>query len=403
MTMVSTDKPLPVIASPHLRNWLEESQVKRVPIWRTFGADFRNGIDGWIFTDDEIRAAARDGRLLHLDYEFGTGCSLRCCYCFRAEDARDGSDRPMSFEKWENVVEEAAGLGLKSVKLLGQGELMEHKQFFRVIEAFSQRGITPLLFTAAHVIGDDELCRKIHGMDGVSACRRLYELGASVMVKVNSFVPEIQDRIVGRQGYTEKRNRGLERLIAAGFTDHNPTRLGLEVAMMRPGKEELVDIYNLKFMLNVYIDLDPFMPCGLTREAENLEFELTFDEKMEFYRAVYENNIRFGAPFRGVSPYAGGQVCSQLGYGLYVNVYGKVFPCPGAHQELGDVANSSLKSIFETAESRKQYLGRLDHGCPFREDSGILQPGWEDGIRSHIEAQNPDRALFRPTVSAPNA
>lgn len=376
---------LPLINSPYIRAWMNDLGIDSNHVWSRFGAGFCNGIDGWIFTDEDIRAAADNGRLMHLDFEFGQNCSLNCIYCFRTADLRDGEkNATMTFSQWEDVLDQASDLGLSSIKLLGQGELTENRDFLRAIEAIHQRGIKTLLFTAAHILGDDIQCQRIHGMDGDALCQRLYELNASVMVKVNSFEPALQDSIVACPGYTVKRNLGLKRLLHAGFADHNPTRLGLEVAMMKTSKDELEDIYNLKFHYNVYIDLDPFMPCGLTKEPGGLDFELSYSDKMELYRRVYANNIRFGVPFRGISPYAGGQVCSQLGFGLYVNLYGKAYPCPGSHQELGNIYGQSLKEIFDANAFRRNYAGRLDHGCPFREESGILHPGWEGELQQAL-------------------
>ena len=387
----------PEITSRFVKEWYDSIDVDKTPSWLRYGAGLANGIAGWIFSDKEIEDAGKSGSLIHLDYEFGRACSLRCAYCFRTEDERDG-EKPMPFEKWESVLRECKDLGLKSVKLLGQGELTEHRDFLRAMETISNMGITPLLFTAAHIFADDEKCMRIHGMTGQQLADRLYEMGASVMVKVNSFNPEIQDGIVRVKGYTEKRNKGLERLLKAGFAKHNPTRLGLEVAMMKPDAAELIDIYNLKFLLNVYIDLDPFMPCGLTKEAEKLDFEFDIDEKMEIYKTVYRNNIKYGMPFRGISPYAGGQVCSQLGYGLYINLYGKVYACPGAEKQLGDVNQSSVAEIFRNSAITSSFRCNKDHGCPFREASGILYPKWEDDVRDAIRAEISDSDLFQLTL-----
>lgn len=390
----------PVITKRYVKEWYDHLDVDKTLSWDRYGSELANGIAGWIFSDEEIEDAGKNGKLIHLDYEFGKACSLNCVYCFRTEDERDGErERLMSDDTWVDVLKQCKALGLKSIKLLGQGELTEHKRFLWAIETICNMGITPLLFTAAHIFADDEKCMKIHGMTGQELANRLYELGASVMIKVNSFDPEIQDGIVGVKGYTQKRNLGLERLLKAGFANHNPTRIGLEVAMMKPDKEELIDIYNLKFLLNVYIDLDPFMPCGLTKECDNLSFEFNIDEKMEIYKTVYLNNIKYGMPFRGISPYAGGQVCSQLGYGLYINLYGKVYACPGAEEQLGDIHQESVEEIFNKAKIIKHYRCNKDHGCPFREASRILYKGWEDDIRNAIAPMITDKKLFHLTLS----
>ncbi len=397
MSAVRDGFSTPEIRSNHLRAWYEELRFSSGTTWQRFGPAHINGIRGWIFSDEEIQAAAENDLLLHLDYEWGRSCSLRCSYCFRTDDVRDGK-KPLSLDAWTDVIDQAKRLGLKSVKLLGQGELTEQKRFLEAMQRLADRSIETLLFTAGHVIGDDERCERIHGMTGEALARVLYELGLSIMVKVNSFDPARQDAIVGSSGYTGKRNLALSRLLEAGFADHNPTRLGLEVAMMGGDKDELEDIYNLKSLLNVYIDLDPFMPCGRTRDDEILTSELSYDDKLDLYSRVYTNNVRYGVPFRGISPYAGGQVCSQLGYGLYVNLYGNVYPCPGSHEDLGSVSEESLKSIFMRSATRRRFLGSRDHGCPYREEAGILRPEWEERVRETIAPLVADSELFQLRV-----
>ena len=349
------------------------------------GKNYINAIQGWEFSDETIKSAARASKLLHLDYEFSVNCSLDCCYCFRKNDNRDNG-KILSFNEWSHVLNEAKELGVTSIKFLGAGELTENKNFFKAMEYTSNLEITPLIFTAANVIGDDNLSRKYHGMSGAEMAKKLYDMGCSIMVKANSFNPEIQDKIVGVKGYSEKRDEGLRRLINAGFNNHNPTRLGLEVAMMRTEPGELFEIYKLKEALNLYIDLDPFMPCGNTKTIEKSNpFDISLDEKIELYKKVYSFNEEVGIPFRGVSPYAGGQECSQLGYGLYINIMGEIFPCPGSHYFLGNVRGKNLEELWKKNSFAMKYSGALSHGCPFREEAGVLYPGWEKDVRKNSE------------------
>lgn len=350
-----------------------------------YGEKYINAIQGWYFPDEIIKKAAKNKKLIHLDYEFGVNCSLKCWYCFRTDDERD-QGQILNFEEWKDVLKQVNRMGVKDIKLLGAGELTENKRFFEAMEFIASLGITPVLFTAAHVIGDDELAKFYHKIDGEKMVRKLDELGASVMVKVNSFDSVIQDRIVGVDGYSEKRNLGLRRLIRGGLNLRNPTRLGLEVAMMKTKPGELLETYKLKKALNLYIDLDPFMPCGCTRTTEKSKlFDMNLTERMNLYKSIYEFNLKNKIPFRGPSPYAGGQECSQLGYGLYINVRGKAFACPAAHQLIGDVRKQSIEDIWKLNSTKEKFLGSLSHGCPFREGEGILYPGWENDVMERIE------------------
>jgi len=48
----------------------------------------------------------------------------------------------------------------------------------------------------------------------------------------------------------------------------------------------------------------------------------------------------------GNLPYAGGFPCKQLHFGLFVDIQGNVYACPGSRDLLGNLRESSLKEIL---------------------------------------------------------
>jgi len=218
--------------------------------------------------------------------------------------------------------------------------------------------------------------------------KKLLRLGVSVMVKVNSFIPEIQDTIVGSKGFTKDKDECLRRLLDTGFNKTNPTRLGLETSIMRTSPGELMEIYKLGSMLNMYINLNCFMPCGLTKNNKlTKRFDISRKDKFDLFKKVYKFNIDFGIPFRDVSPFAGGDPCSHLGYGLYVNSRGYAFCCCSGDDCIGHIRKNTIKQIWAKNPYKRKYKGCLSHGCPFRDKSNVMIDDWENKLRRYIQKE----------------
>lgn len=364
---------------------------------RSFGRNFRNGIAGWCFSDEEISEAYQNSSILMLDMEFGTRCSLNCGYCFRTDDDRDRirvSPRPLSRKDVNNIVDQAKKKGAKSIHFVGKGEPFEQKEFLSVVHHIRDEDMIPLVFTAGHVLGDDRLASEIHGMTGTEIVNDLYESEASIILKINSLNHEIQngvvrkDRIKYRDGvcdfnYTQVRDIAFERLMKAGFNSmkHNPTRLGTATVMLKENYHELFHHYRYFRSLNIYPIINTVVPCGRTKDMSEVQsISPTEKEKVELWKKIYSFNIENGIKYEGISSYIGGHICSQLGYAMYINIFGEVFDCPSStrdplgHIETEENHGESLGELWEKSLYRKKYRNCRDNGCPWRFEDAAMIP-----------------------------
>lgn len=85
---------------------------------------------------------------------------------------------------------------------------------------------------------------------------------------------------------------------------------------------------------------------------------------------TYLINKKFGIPFKGVSPYFGGNPCTQLTNGLYLTLSGKVMTCCGGDEEIGNIRKQSVQEIFKNNPHRNKVS--IFHNCPYREKRGIM-------------------------------
>ncbi len=158
-----------------------------------FPTGFQNYVRGWNETDEAIKEAEENHRLLYLNMDFGDGCSLRCPHCFTMEGAIDARGRnQMEFNRVKESILDAKELGLRHVRILGRGEPTQwiakpgargdmrpnpDEDLIDFISFLHTHDITPLVFTRGHVLGDeDRIHQTFGGAHGVNSSDDLVRL-----------------------------------------------------------------------------------------------------------------------------------------------------------------------------------------------------------------------------------
>ena len=421
-----------------------------------------NSIVGWQYPETTIKKYLDSGkpRLLTMDFDFPctSSCDLKCKYCFVETDERERKGKEtelqgkLNVNQLKSVFADAAALGCKSGKLVGDQEPLQEKALLDFLEYTSEKlDMWVVMFTNGFVLANEKKCYRIHGLKPRALIERLKGLRISIMLKFHSFDEKVEDALVGVPGYAEKRNRVLDDLIDAGFNDvptfrtaeekllmtgaaegecaKTWTRLGLESVITQSCVKDAERIYQLKETKRLFIDLDPAVPVGLTRSAEwrkCLGIDISKEEMLKIAQSLYAINKQIGIPFKGASPYFGGLPCSQLPYGLYVNARGRIYPCcgcpeiqkDGSIENLGNVFTpGALKRAIEMNPYRVHYLQHgfaydtppfnshdypgygIYHGCPFRDRAGDLLPQrWELEVAEFLEHLERDCATCQEST-----
>lgn len=370
-----------------------------------------NGIDGWIFTKKEKEEAKKNCKLLMIDFELGPNCSLNCPFCFRNQDVRDEKLPVLDLDQTLDIIDQARDLGCKSIHIVGQGEPLEDRNFFPVVEYIYMQKMVPLIFTSGHIVGDDELANRYQNRTGEEIARELSKYNVSVIIKYNSSDAEKQDKIVGypcerdkdhmlvkkngktvKYPYTYFRESGLNRLIEVGLNKTNPTKLGADILILKDNYMEILGLYDLFRKTNIYPLVVTFIPCGKTSKAyQRQKFDVTDEIKVKIWKDIYKYNIDNGIPYDDVSAFAGGHVCDQMAYGLYINNRGQVFECPGKDVHLGSLIGGDeaqkLKEIWACGN------GSTDQLCPPRYDSFSLPRKLKKEIKEFIDNYHKEEIL----------
>ncbi len=363
-----------------------------------FGKEYFNGIEGWQFPEETVKEANKNGQLLTMDLDIPcipqNGkkplCKLNCTYCFAKVGETSGTyyrpdkgDKPLTMTEIKQKMIEAKELGLQSAKVIGYREPFEDGQIFDFIDFATENDIHLVLFVAGYTLGEDRFGGDLKKVVDFLATRKV-----SLMVKFHTLNRNKEDQIVRFQGYSELRDKYLKTLLDDGrFNNKTPTRLGIENVIASQDSDELSSQYNyFKICRNVFVDLDPPIPVGRTGTLEEAEKAglLSQDKLIELCAKIYKSNQHDGIPFKGISPYFGGDPCTQLPNGLYLTLSGKVNTCCGGNEAIGDVRENSLAEIFKNNPYRKKNLP-LYHDCPYRQATGVFTRKFIRKVKKRIK------------------
>lgn len=340
--------------------------IPDIPIKYTrFPDNYVNDINGWAFDRETI--INNKGKLLTMDIDYGSYCSLNCPACFRKKNSVDCVKHEMKYENLVNLILEAKKLGLRSVKFLGAGDPFENHGFLDFLRFLKEQNVIPLIFTKGHVIGDDNLAFKYFGEYGIKTgadlVKELNKCNVSIMLGFNSFDDEIQAKMVGRRSdYIHTRNIALKLLVSEGFNDSNPTRLALAINPVTLWNiDEAFEMYQWGRLRNLYCVVTPTMISGRAKDRQWTKINPSKEKLLELYMNIYEFNIKTGLQTleqiteEGISAYAGGHPCNQVSTGLYVSLNGIVLSCPGSEENIeGNIWNTDLEAIWMNSKNIKR-------------------------------------------------
>jgi MoaA/NifB/PqqE/SkfB family radical SAM enzyme len=366
-------------------------------VYRRFPLGYVNDIRGWAFDRRTIKENV--GKLLTLDIDYGSTCTLNCPSCFRKNNSIDArSERTLGFDDLANIVREAKQLGLRSVKFLGAGEPFENHGLLEFLRFLKSEDVIPLIFTKGHVIGDDRLVKRYFGYLGISTGEALvdalYDCDVSIMLGFNSFDDKLQAKLVGAPiEYVAARNRSLFMLVDRGFATSNPTRLALAAnPITKWNISEAFEIYRWGRLRNFYVIVTPTMISGRARKTATWNaITPSYNELVQLYANIYRFNIETGLQSlqqiqeEGISPYAGGHPCNQVSTGMYVTLGGTVLSCPGSEIAIeGDLWTTSLADIWEKSNNRAR-AGTFNCRC-IAKDGKSIPDGFYDDVLLSLEA-----------------
>jgi radical SAM protein with 4Fe4S-binding SPASM domain len=269
---------------------------------------------GYMYKAKEAFEARNSNRLLSIRLETNRSCNLRCRYCYAQSE--EDSAKVADFSVLKRIISEAKRLGIKSVVVIGGGEPTLYPDFKELISYIDSLGIIPLVFSNT-ILMTEELA----GF--------LYKHNVSVMGKLDSLKPEVQDYMAGREGAFGDFKKGLGNLLKAGFSKSVETgelRLGISFVSNKINLGETEDIWHFCRQNNIFPNMEILTPTG--RANEELEDKLLTTEEIKEYKLklLEIDRKNYGYNWLPYTPITASG-CLQHLYSLYINIEGSVRPC----------------------------------------------------------------------------
>lgn len=345
-----------------------------------------NSIDGWYFTEEEISECLSNGHMLNPSIDLSNRCNLNCPYCY-VEDKESirkiRHDDELSFNQILEVINELHSCGAKTINIVGAGEPSIDPDFEEIIEHIHQKKLKTVLFTnGIRLFNETQLAKFLQKND------------VSVVIKFNSGNAEIQDLLVGRKGYSKKRNSTLEALIDLGFNSHYPTKLGIDVIINKSNYIEVPGILKWCRENNIFPIIGGYIPSGRTSEGEFCGFNsikhqssetqkkivsllqpINPKEKNDLMMHLKDNDKHFGIDYPQNPAYYCGGICTQT-LGVYVTYKGDIFPCIAKKirinnelktQTLGNIINGdSIQRIWIENTYMQEIRNQFNGSCIYK-------------------------------------
>ncbi len=307
------------------------------------------GYLGGTFQKEEIDDALDNGYPLTLDIAIPGKCLNDCIYCGYYEV---NSNNKLTYNEIKNIIVNFRILGGKSIKILGEGEPLLRKDIISILEDITKNGLIPVLFTSGDVLGDESLCKKIHGISNVQIIQKLNSLKCTIVLKYEAQGIK-QDIIVNKSGYADKRDKALELLINHGFNKERMTRLGLGIVLLRENYSDVPKIFNYALQHNIYPLVCPLMPIGKMKSINEREcLSPSKSEIKELKQNLCRCKEEVGYDPSDESDFPGGKPCDISRTGFYIDDTGNAYICE-SDDLIGNIRNLSLKEIWDRINNKK--------------------------------------------------
>ncbi|MCC6323207.1 radical SAM protein [Candidatus Nomurabacteria bacterium] len=348
--------------------------------------DPRNSFKGWYSTPNEIEYAVQNKQMLNPMLDLTNACNLNCPYCYIEEkNSTRKKRRPneLSVEETLNVIEVFHSLGAKTIDIVGAGEPTIDPHFKEIVNYIYNLGMTTSLFTNGIKISKEP-----------EFVDFLFENDVTVILKLNSFHPAVQDVVAGKKGYTIDMLRALGLLIEKGFNKVIPTRLAVDTIAFKGNFKELPLIHRYCRENNIYPLTADFIPTGRTEAGmfvadvalagmTELDKELALlllqpldsFERFQLRKQLREIDFEFGIEQSSCPAYYGGGICTQQ-IGMYVDIEGNIWPCVArGMMKKGKMMNGlfgnirkgdNIEDVWNTHSYFREIRKHFNGSCPYK-------------------------------------
>jgi radical SAM protein with 4Fe4S-binding SPASM domain len=277
-----------------------------------------------------IARAVAENRLLTMEIEFSLRCNFNCPYCYVPEDSY--FDGELTTEEIRDVLIQAKALGARRIIILG-GEPSIYPHIREMIGFIMDQGMDVEMFTNGSGINAD-------------FARWLFGRRVRVVMKMNTFDADLQDRLSGKPGATGIIAKALDHLNRAGYPSPDAF-LAVSTIICRQNLKELPQLWcwlrdqgiapyfeiitpQANALNNRWLDVDPPALHRLFKALAGIDRE------------------RYGRTW-DIQPPLVGNRCLRHQFSCLVTSKGDVLPCVGVTLSMGNIRRQPLKTIIENS------------------------------------------------------
>jgi radical SAM protein with 4Fe4S-binding SPASM domain len=288
-------------------------------------------ISNFEFSRTEIDQAVRDGKLLSMEIEFSLNCNFSCPYCYVPD--KSSTENELTVDEICDVVLQARELGVKKMIVLG-GEPMIYPRIMDLLRFMRELELEVEIFT-----NGTNITPKI--------ASQLLDYGVNVVLKMNSFDEDVQDRLTGIDGSSKIIHTALNNLKQAGYPS-NGAFLAVSTIICRQNIDELVDLW-------IWLRDQEIIPyfeivTPQSKATQNTWLNVGPEEIRDVFHKIAEiDRTQYGFEWDPQPPLVGGR-CLRNQFSCLVNSYGYVMPCVGVTIPVGNIRERKLKDILDESE-----------------------------------------------------
>lgn len=299
------------------------------------------------FSKETINEAAANNRLLTMEIEFSLSCNYRCPYCYVTDNGVPEGE--MTRAEIRSVLCQAKELGSRKIIILG-GEPLLYPEIFEMIEFISELGMAVELFTNGSLVTP-------------AVAKKLYDAKVKVVLKLNSFDPEVQEKLTNEKDALAKSMAALANLQKAGYPQKDRP-LAVSSVLTTLNIDEAPELWRWLRNRNIEPYFETITPQGMAKNNEEL---MPDNESLRrvFFEICGIDAKEYGRYWEPQPPLVG-ERCMRHQHSCLVTSTGKVFPCVGIPESIGNIRESSLSDILKDSEiicNLKNYRKLIKEPC----------------------------------------
>jgi radical SAM protein with 4Fe4S-binding SPASM domain len=266
-------------------------------------------------------------------------CNLRCYHCYIDNDILK---REMSIEKIQDIIDQAAEMGVLMIKVTG-GEPLIHKDFFKIAKYIRDKNMLLRVYTNGTSLNEDVI-------------NNMYNCGIKeIQISVDGFYDETHDSIRRKKGnlnnikqalpILEKKN--IKTILSFTATDFN-------VSEIKYFSEYLKEFKHIKLNASLFMNYHNKQECNhdmlnvsndTINELKRCAYTMqdVWSKKMDYGFTYSNDNIGY---------------CGAGNFSMYISSIGEVYMCPVLQENsfrLGNVNKERLKDIWENSEALNEF------------------------------------------------